>query len=98
MTNPDILYNFNANQGSLDDINSHMHGINDASSDVARVFHLLGHVYTGAGADALQANHTAIQGHLADHMSERLGTHTGANNQMDHMQGLDVHQAKQLGG
>jgi uncharacterized protein YukE len=91
-----ILYNFEANNGSLDDINAHMADIHSAKSDIAHVFNLLGQVYEGEGADALQHHHGVIQARLEDHMTERQQTHSNASNQQELMQQIDRSNASQF--
>jgi hypothetical protein len=95
MTDP-ILYNFGANNGSLDDIAGHMAGIDSAKSDIAHVFGLLGQVYEGEGAQAMKDHHDVLQGQLEDHMTERRQTHKGASDQQDLMQQIDRSNASQF--
>ena len=60
----EILYNFTANNSSLDDISGNIIGHSTKSeADIDNVFNILATVYTGEGATALEQAHQKFSDH-----------------------------------
>jgi uncharacterized protein YukE len=85
----EILYNFSANNSSLDDINSNISGIQEVRSDIDNVFNILGTVYEGDGATALAQAHQNVSNMLDDALNDASSTQKSAQDQQDAMQALD---------
>jgi flagellar hook-basal body complex protein FliE len=84
-----IQYNFAANNSSLDDINGHISGIQEVRSDIDNVFQILGTVYEGEGATALNQAHQKFSAMLDDALNNASNTQKFAQDQQDAMQALD---------
>ena len=88
-----ILYNFEANSASLDDVNSLLNGIQEVRSDIGNLFNVLGSVYEGAGAVALQQAHQGLDSMLDDVLQNMSATQKQAQDQQQAMQALDQQNA-----
>lgn len=86
----DINYNFAANRGSLDDVNSGISGITTAQNDINTLFQSLSTVYEGRGASALLEAHQNINSMLEDIMHNMSVTQQQAQEQQEVMQALDA--------
>ena len=93
----EILYNFGANNASLSDISSLVNGIQGIRSDINNLFSVLGTVYEGAGATALQQAHTNIDTMLDEMLQNMTITQQQAQDQQAAMQALDQHNAAAFG-
>jgi hypothetical protein len=85
----EILYNFGANNSSLDDINGHISAIHEVRADIDNVFGLLATVYEGEGAAALGQAHQKFSAMLEDALNDSTNTQKFAQDQQDAMQALD---------
>ena len=85
----EILYNFAANNSSLDDINGNISGIQEVRSDIDNVFNILATVYEGEGATALGQAHQKFSAMLDDALNNASNTQKFAQDQQDAMQALD---------
>jgi hypothetical protein len=85
----EILYNFGANNSSLDSINGNIAGIQEVRSDIDNVFNLLATVYEGQGAAALAQAHQKVSTMLDDALNNASNTQKVAQDQQDAMQALD---------
>jgi len=92
----EILYNFAANNSSLDDVNSNLAAIQEARSDIDNVFTVLGTVYEGDGATAMLAAHQKISAMFDDALNDAANTQKAAQDQQDMMQALDRANAAQF--
>ena len=88
-----ILYNFGANNASLDDVTSLVGGIQEVRSDINNLFSVLGTVYEGSGATALQQAHHNLDSMLDDALQNMAQTQQQAQDQQAAMQALDNQQA-----
>jgi uncharacterized protein YukE len=89
----EILYNFGANNASLDDVNSNINSIQEVRSDINNLFSVLATVYEGAGATALNQAHQNIDSMLDDMLSNMSITQKQAQDQQAAMQALDQQNA-----
>lgn len=89
----EIHYNFNANASSLDDVTSLVNGIHDVRTDINNLFKVLGTVYEGAGATALQNAHQGLDSMLDDVLQNMAITQKQAQDQQQAMQQLDQQNA-----
>ena len=55
MDSGEILYNFDLNNSSLDEITKHVNDIRSAGQDIEAMFNRLAEWYQGAGSDGLMA-------------------------------------------
>jgi hypothetical protein len=85
----EILYNFGANNSSLDDVNSNINAIQEVRSDINNLFSVLATVYEGAGATALNQAHQNIDSMLDDMLNNMAITQKQAADQQAAMQALD---------
>jgi|GEM_PF-4653532 hypothetical protein len=85
----EILYNFGANNASLDDVNSNINAIQEVRSDINNLFSVLATVYEGAGATALNQAHQNIDSMLDDMLNNMAITQQQAADQQAAMQALD---------
>jgi hypothetical protein len=85
----EILYNFGANNASLDDVNSNINAIQEVRSDINNLFSVLATVYEGAGATALNQAHQNIDSMLDDMLNNMAITQKQAADQQAAMQALD---------
>jgi hypothetical protein len=92
----EILYNFASNNSSLDDITSLANGIEEVRQDINRAFNVMGTVYEGQGATALQQSHQSIDGMLGDVLQNVAVTQQQAQEQQQAMQALDAQNAAQF--
>lgn len=92
----DILYNFAANNSSLDDVNSNLSAIQEARSDIDNVFNVLATVYEGDGANAMNQAHQKVSAMLDDALNDAANTQKFAQDQQDAMQALDRANAAQF--
>jgi uncharacterized protein YukE len=88
-----ILYNFSANNASLDDVNSLVNGIQEVRSDINSLFNVLGTAYEGQGAVALQQAHQGLDSMLDDVLHNMAITQRQAQDQQAAMQALDAQNA-----
>jgi hypothetical protein len=84
-----ILYNFGANNASLDDVTSLVGGIQEVRSDINSLFNVLSTVYEGAGATALQHAHQGLDSMLDDVLQNMTVTQQQAQDQQAAMHALD---------
>jgi hypothetical protein len=89
----EILYNFAANNSSLDDVNSNINAIQEVQSDITNLFNVLATVYEGAGAAALNQAHQSINSMLEDMLNNMAITQKQASDQQAAMQALDQQNA-----
>ncbi|OBG76872.1 hypothetical protein A5714_24385 [Mycobacterium sp. E2462] len=89
----EILYNFGANNSSLDDVNSNISKIQEVRSDIANLFSVLATVYEGAGASALNQAQQNISSMLDDMLNNMTITQQQAQEQQAAMQALDQQNA-----
>ncbi|BBX65625.1 hypothetical protein MSAS_47990 [Mycobacterium saskatchewanense] len=89
----EILYNFGANNASLDDVNSNINSIQEVRSDINNLFSVLATVYEGAGATALNQAHQNIDSMLDDMLNNMSITQQQAQDQQAAMQALDQQNA-----
>jgi hypothetical protein len=80
-----ILYNFGANNSSLDDIN----GIQEVRGDIDNLFNTLAAVYTGQGADGLTQARIKVSQMLDEALNTTAHTQQQALDQQQAMQALD---------
>jgi uncharacterized protein YukE len=92
----EILYNFGANNASLDDINGHINAIREVSGDIDSIFNTLASVYEGEGATALNAAHQKVSAMLDEHLNNTATTQSQALDQQQAMQALDRANAAQF--
>jgi hypothetical protein len=85
----EILYNFGANNASLDDVNSNINSVQEVRSDINNLFSVLATVYEGAGATALNQAHQNIDSMLDDMLNNMAITQQQAQDQQAAMQALD---------
>jgi hypothetical protein len=85
----EILYNFGANNASLDDVNSNINAVQEVRSDINNLFSVLATVYEGAGATALNQAHQNIDSMLDDMLNNMAITQQQAADQQAAMQALD---------
>jgi hypothetical protein len=85
----EILYNFGANNSSLDDVNSNINAVQEVRSDINNLFSVLATVYEGAGATALNQAHQNISNMLDDMLNNMAITQQQAQDQQATMQALD---------
>lgn len=85
----EILYNFGANNSSLDSVNSNINAIQQVRSDINNLFGVLATVYEGAGATALTQAHQNIDSMLDDMLNNMAITGQQASDQQAAMQALD---------
>jgi hypothetical protein len=85
----EILYNFGANNASLDDVNSNINAVQEVRSDINNLFSVLATVYEGAGATALNQAHQNIDSMLDDMLNNMAITQKQAADQQAAMQALD---------
>jgi hypothetical protein len=85
----EILYNFGANNASLDDVNSNINSVQEVRSDINNLFSVLATVYEGAGATALNQAHQNIDSMLDDMLNNMAITQKQAADQQAAMQALD---------
>jgi uncharacterized protein YukE len=85
----EILYNFGANNASLDHVNSNINAIQQVRSDINNLFSVLATVYEGAGATALTQAHQSIDSMLDDMLNNMAITGQHASDQQAAMQALD---------
>ena len=84
-----INYNFASNNQSLDDINSMINAIQEVRQDISNLFNVLGDVYGGAGASALNQAHQNLNNQLDDVLNNTAITQQQAMQQQATMQALD---------
>ena len=89
----EIHYNFGANNSSLDDVTSLVSGVQEVRSDITKLFNVLGTVYEGAGATALQQAHHNLDAMLDDLLNNMAVTQRQAQDQQSAMQALDQQNA-----
>lgn len=89
----EILYNFSANNSSLDDVTSLVAGIQEVRSDIANLFNVLATVYEGAGATALTQAHQNLDSMLDDVLNNMAISQQQAQEQQAAMQALDAQNA-----
>jgi polyphosphate kinase len=89
----EIHYNFSANNSSLDDVTSLVSGVQEVRSDITNLFNVLGTVYEGAGATALQQAHQNLDAMLDDLLNNMAVTQKQAQDQQAAMQALDQQNA-----
>ena len=92
----EILYNFGANNASIDQVNSNLNSVQEVRSDITNLFNVLGTVYEGAGASALQQAHQSLDTQLDDLLQNMSVTQQQAADQQAAMQALDNQQAAQF--
>ncbi len=92
----DILYNFAANNSSLDDVHSNLAAIQEVRADIDNVFRILATVYEGDGATALGQAHQKFSAMLDDALNDATNTQKFAQDQQDAMQALDRANAAQF--
>jgi hypothetical protein len=85
----EILYNFAANNTSLDDIHGNIQGIQEVRANIDSIFNTLTSVYEGEGAQALQQAHQKVSTMLDDALNQSTNTQKLAQDQQDAMQALD---------
>ena len=85
----EILYNFAHNNSSLEDVSGHLQGIEQVREDIDRIFNVLGTVYDGQGAQAMNAAHVHVSSLLDDAVNHTLSTQKRAMEQQQAMQALD---------
>jgi uncharacterized protein YukE len=85
----EILYNFGANNASLDDINSNISAIQEVRQDIDSVFQTLMSVYEGEGATSLNQAHVQLSGMLDEALNTTANTQKQAQEQQELMQSLD---------
>jgi uncharacterized protein YukE len=84
-----ILYNFGANNASLDDIGGHINGIQEVRGDIDSLFATLATVYEGDGAAALNQAHQKVSAMLDEALNTTAHTQQQALDQQAAMQALD---------
>ena len=89
----EILYNFGANNASLDDVNSNINAVQEVRSDINSLFSVLATVYEGAGASALQQAHQNLSNMMDEMLNNMAITGQQAQEQQAAMQALDNQQA-----
>ena len=92
----DILYNFAANNSSIDDVNKNLAALDEVRSDVNNVFTILASVYEGDGATAMNQAHQKVSAMLDDAVNDATNTQKAAQDQQDAMQALDRANAAQF--
>jgi hypothetical protein len=91
-----ILYNFGANNAAIDQVNGNINSVQTVRTDIDNLFNILGTVYEGRGADALQQAHTGVSNMLDDMLQNMSVTQQQAADQQAAMQALDNQQAAQF--
>lgn len=85
----DILYNFGANNSSLEDITGMTNAIQEVRSDIDNIFQTLMSVYEGDGATALNQAHVHLSGMLDEALNNTVNSQKQAQEQQEAMQALD---------
>jgi uncharacterized protein YukE len=92
----EILYNFHANNASLDDINGHVGAIQEVRSDITNLFNVLATVYEGDASTALTGAQRNLDNMLDDVLNNVTITQQQAAEQQAYMQALDKLNAAQF--
>ena len=85
----EILYNFAANNSSLEDINSNYRDVQEVKDDIASIFATLMHYYQGEGAASLHQAQMHLNGMLEEALDTTAHTQRQAQEQQEVMQALD---------
>jgi hypothetical protein len=85
----EILYNFEANNGHIEDMSGHLNSIEGIRTDIAHLFNTLLSYYDSDSGQDLTARARQIDQELEGHVNEAKGTQTGASDQQELMHGLD---------
>lgn len=85
----EILYNFGANAGSLDDVNSRIRDIQEVRADIDGIFNTLATVYEGEGAESLNVARSNVSDMLDEALNSSANTQRQAQEQQEAMQALD---------
>jgi hypothetical protein len=85
----EILYNFSANNASLEDVHTLIGGIHEARLDIDSIFRNLMSAYEGEGASALNNAHIQLNNMLDDALTDISTTTSRAQEQQAAMQALD---------
>ena len=84
-----ILYNFGANAGHLEDITGMAQAIQEVRGDIQTIFQTLAQVYEGEGAIALNQAHQEVNTMLDETLNTSVNTQKQAQDQQDAMQAMD---------
>lgn len=84
-----ILYNFGANAGHLEDITGMANSIQEVREDIQNIFTALSSVYEGDGAAALNQAHQEVNGMLDEALNTVVNTQKQAQDQQDAMAAMD---------
>jgi uncharacterized protein YukE len=85
----EILYNFAANNSSIDDIHGNLQAIQEVRSDIDSMFSILATVYEGQGATAMNQAHLKVSALFDDAINNASNTQRQALDQQEAMQALD---------
>lgn len=85
----EILYNFGANNASLEDINGRIQAIQEVRADIDSIFNILASVYEGEGAASLHQAHIRVSTMLDEALNTTANTQQQALDQQAAMQALD---------
>src|SRR4051794_37332277 len=98
MDSGEILYNFDLNNGSLDEIRQRLNDINSARENIEAMFNRLAEWYQGAGSDGLMAAKQNILNMLQEATDNTISTQQLAMEQQESMNALDRMHAADFGG
>jgi hypothetical protein len=98
MDSGEILYNFDLNNSSLDEITKHVNDIRSAGQDIEAMFNRLAEWYQGAGSDGLMAAKQNILNMLDQANDTAISTQQLAMEQQESMNALDRMHAADFGG
>jgi hypothetical protein len=98
MDSGEILYNFDLNNNSLDEITRHLNDIKSARDDIEAMFARLAEWYQGSGSDGLMAAKQNILNMLDDANDTTISTQQLAMEQQQSMDALDKMHAADFGG
>jgi hypothetical protein len=98
MDSGEILYNFDLNNNSLDEITRHLNDIKSARDDIEAMFARLAEWYQGSGSDGLMAAKQNILNMLDEANDTTISTQQLAMEQQQSMDALDKMHAADFGG
>jgi hypothetical protein len=98
MDSGEILYNFDLNNSSLDEITRHLNDIKSARDDIEAMFARLAEWYQGAGSEGLMAAKQNILNMLDEANDTTISTQQLAMEQQQSMDALDKMHAADFGG
>lgn len=98
MPDDSIMYNFDANYASIDQIGQHNASISEVKDQIGQLFQTLPHVYTGAGSEAVMAEQTKLLRLVDDATTGVMNAQKAAAYQQDFMHQLDIMNANRISG